>query len=146
MQLVHQGVKLELPDDDPRVRVIETLLYGRPLPPPLPPPPASPPPEPVEPPSKAEAAPEVPPAWAALWARLSPAARRWLGRLAAGSVPIAEARREVGARPLGLHRHIAVRARAAGVTMPVRAHGRGALRRWQLAPDAVGPVQALSRT
>ncbi len=75
MEIMHHGMTIHLPDGDPRVRVVEALLFGGLLPPPfpMPEPPPPPTPAPVAPPP-----PVVPKALATLWGRLRPHERKEL--------------------------------------------------------------------
>ena len=75
MEIRHHGMVMELADTDPRVRVMEALLFGGvlPAPFPMPKPPAQP-----EPPAAPPPPPEVPPALARFWSRLRPVEKKEL--------------------------------------------------------------------
>lgn len=165
MRLTHRGLTIELPEDDRRVAIIETVLFGGPLPAVLPigdvaPPespkaPTDPPPtasgasEPTRPQSakkeEARAEKSSPPQldgkWRAFWIALDPLGRLWMRRLARGWVYGVRAKKEIRTigRPIrlnSLHLHIANRAREAGVPYPVTARGRMQQRRYILTDEA----------
>lgn len=90
MEIRHHGVVMELADTDPRVRVMEALLFGGVLPEPFPmPKPAHA--EPVAPPP-----PQVPPALARFWSRLRPVEKKELMLLRARAWRPPELEAELG--------------------------------------------------
>lgn len=149
MRLHHRGVTIELPDDDRRVLLIETLIFGGPLPPPEP--------MPQMPDMLGEqgafvrtASREVLLGWRHAWRALSPDARRWLVRLSKGAVPSGDLSRELsrgrGRTPSslsGLHLQIRHVCDGTGVKWPIVSRGRAQQRRWSLTPEAADFVRFL---
>ena len=138
MRMVHRGLTIELELDDPRVAIIETVLFGRPLPPPVGLPPPLPMPELAPPPPPEPEVPPVPAPWQRFWDELTPVARQWLSKLAAQPIAAGEVKKHLSGRdrPLvGLHKHIAATARRVGVPFPIEAHGRGKARRYFLSKE-----------
>lgn len=129
MQVIRKGRMIELAEDDPRVAIIDLLLFGPPLP--------EPEPLPVEPPAPLLTN------WQRFWKDLHPRARKWLERLSHGPVPVKQAAKLMGLRStgmLGLHQHIAAVARRTKVPFVVVGKGRAPKRRWTLVEGAAQQV------
>jgi len=140
---MHRGLTTHIRPGDPRIAVIETLLYGRPLPPPMPvpelrdtTPPAAPPPV------------EVPPTVRAAWDQLEIIDRRLLLALARGPKSPAELEAILGVtqrQRIGLHSRIHRVAWARSVAFFILASGRGrSARRLRIAAEMVPWVLALA--
>ncbi|MEW5855244.1 MAG: hypothetical protein AB2A00_41085 [Myxococcota bacterium] len=122
MKLLHRGLTIELPDDDPRIPIMEALLFGRSLPPPLPAP-AIPTPTPAAPP-----APPVPQAMREFWSALTPVERKELTLLATRAYRPQEMESALGIsqrKLMGRHSRLARLAKRFKVPARVRVRGRG---------------------
>lgn len=122
LTLTYRGATIRLEADDPRLPFIELLLFGKTLPPPFP--------APVQPEVAVEEAEsiDVPPAWVAFWNSLPEVHRRVLEELARDtltSVDI-ESRLVLGKEAMrSINILVALRAKEAGLVMPVKSIGRG---------------------
>lgn len=149
MLIHHRGFSVELPDDDVRVKIIETILFAGPLPPPLPvpdlpdtvpveppaavetePPRMEEPPPQVEPPPPPPAPPPiaVPAPLARFWESLRHVERQELSLLAIRPHRPWELEEQLGfdqPELMGQHSTIARRARKAAVEPPILQVGRG---------------------
>lgn len=129
MQVIRKGRMIELAADDPRVAIIDLLLFGPPLP--------EPEPFVEEPP------PPLRTNWQRFWKDLHPRAKKWLERLSHGPVPVKQAAKLIGVRStgmLGLHQHIAAVARRTKVPFIIVGRGRDSKRRWTLVEGAAEQV------
>lgn len=146
MRINHRGLSIELEQADARVAVIETLLFGGPLPPPFPKPqladvapPDAPAPEPVD----------VPANVARWWGALGAAEKKELTLLAERPWRPAEMERAFGwGQPelMGQHSTIGRLAQKHRIGRPILLRGRGRDgRRFLLAPELVPYVVALSK-
>jgi hypothetical protein len=124
MKLLHRGMTLELEDQDPRVAVIEALLFGQSLPPPFPLPPdlvathAAP---------LAEPPVAVPDAMRRFWEALKPSERKELVLLSGRPYRAADLEEALGAGQrvlMGRHSRMAKLAKRLRLGQAVRARGR----------------------
>lgn len=131
LTILRRNQMIELPEDDPRVALIDLLLFGPEQPqqqPIAPAPPPSPGPTP----------------WELFWKELKPPARRWLALLSEGPVPRSYVARIRELRQTGLlkvHQHIAAVGRRTGVPFFIVAKGRDAKRRWTIPSHYVDPIK-----
>lgn len=146
MKLIHHGMTLELPDDDPRVKVIEALLTGFPVQAtePVPPPPVvAPPPPEEEPAAEPTDWVNVEP-WLAFWRAVRPEARAWIsGLLAHAPIRMTDVRKHTPIKKYGLaslHAHIAHTARRHGLQPFIEARGYGRARRYSIVAAAAEPL------
>lgn len=150
MRLQHRGLTIELPEDDPRIAVIEALLFGRTLPPPFAPPPepvVAPPPQPPPPPPPPPPPVVVPAAYRAFWRALGPVERRELALLAEREHSPAEMEKALGLRQSKLMgRHSVINRLAFKHDTPgwIFSRGRGRdARRFYVRKDVVPFIRAL---
>lgn len=146
MRLTHKGLTVELPDDDRRVHLIESILWGGPLPPALDRPP--------DPPG-APAAPSAPPAAPIpadarqLWSLLTEGDRKELLFLADGPRRAEEVEAALGTNYKGLMgHHSRVNRYAARFKLPLRVLAKGrkrASRRYALAAGGAELVKVLAK-
>jgi hypothetical protein len=147
MRIHHRGLTIELEQADARVAVIETLLFGGPLPPPFPKPPltdvASP--EAAAPPTLVE----VPANVARWWTRLRTAEQKELVLLSERAWRPAEMEAALGydqPQLMGQHSTISRLAFKHRLGRPILRTGRGRdARRFVLLPELVPYVVALSQ-
>lgn len=133
MKVERRGLTIELAEDDPRVAIIDLLLFGPALPRPATSEP-SPPPEPQTP-------------FDAFWKDLRPSARDWLERLSEGPVVRSDAGKIPALRGQGLlriHQHIGAVARRTGVPFFIAARGRDPKRRWFIPDEYAQRVRAVA--
>lgn len=142
MTLHYRGMTVQLAEGDPRIDLVDFLLF-RELPPPLPRPavtvaePAPPLPPPVEP------AVEVPAAWHALWNELPDGARLLLCELSRRELTTPELEAALGVGPgetRGFSIAIGVNARKAGLPNPVQGKRLGRLKRRHYVAAEARPV------
>ena len=129
MKLEHRGLTILLGEDDPRVPIVEALLFGRSLPPPFPPPPDPEPPEPPPPPPP-DPPPRVPVEGSFLrfWAGLEEIERREFALLVESPHRPIEMEKALGLstrKLMGQHSRIARLARKLGAHGWIRSRGRG---------------------
>lgn len=140
MRIDHRGVTFQLEDTDPRVRLMECILFGEPLPPPLPAPAGA------LPGSPARAA-EATPATRALWAELTELEQRELVLLTARSYRPDELEKALGASAGDLqtaHSRLRRLSNARGVLLAVRTSGSTRrTRRYALETASVDVMRAL---
>lgn len=111
MQVIHRGLSIELVDDDPRVAIIEAVLFARTLPPPVPSPEEE----------------RVTQGWAKFWKALKPQQKRELELLAERRWRAEELEAQLGIGPLALrgqHQSIHSLAKKSGISMRIRVLGR----------------------
>ena len=131
MKIMHRGLTIELQLDDPRIPILESVLYGRPLPPPLPMP-SLPATETSVASAAAAAAVPLSPNMRAFWRALTALDRKELTLLSARALRPAELEAALGIsqrRVLGAHSRMARFARRHRVPVAVRSRGRGRARR-----------------
>jgi hypothetical protein len=142
MKLIHRGFTLDLPDEDPRVAVIEALLFGKTLPAPLPVPA-------VEQPAPPPPAVNIPPALSRFWSRLDEVQRQELVLLCGHRYKPddLEAALDISQRQLsGNHSSINRLAHNFGVAVQVRASGRSRhSRKYWMDEDSIRLVRLLVR-
>ena len=143
MKLLHRGMTLELEDQDPRVAIIEALLFGRSLPPPLPlPPELTQEPSPPQPPV------EVPGNMRRFWLALHPPERKELLLLSERPYRAAELEEALGTGQrvlMGRHSRMAKLARQLGLGEAVRPTGRSRDgRRYRVGKEMAGWLRALA--
>ena len=128
MKIMHRGLTIELQLDDPRIPILESVLYGRPLPPPLPMPSL---PDTETSVATAAAVP-LSPNMRAFWRALTALDRKELTLLSARALRPVELEAALGIsqrRVLGAHSRMARFARRHRVPVAVRSRGRGRARR-----------------
>lgn len=111
MQVIHRGLSIELVDDDPRVAIIEAVLFARTLPPPLP--------------SPADEATQQ--GWQRFWKRLKPTPRKELELLAERRWRAEELEKQLGLDPFSLrgqHQSLHSLAKKFGIPLRIRVFGR----------------------
>ena len=127
---MHRGLTIELQLDDPRIPILESVLYGRPLPPPLPMP--NLPLPPAKAPDAAVTLVPVSPNMRAFWGALTALDRKELTLLADRPLRPAELEAALGISQrgvLGAHSRMARYSRRHRVPVAVRSRGRGRARR-----------------
>lgn len=128
MKLMHRGLTIELPADDPRIEAIEVLLFGKSLAPD--PAPSAPPP------------PAVPDVFRKYWNTLDPLQRRELELLAGRRHRAEELERLLGVdqpKLCGMHSSFARLARYQKTQNPVITRGRSRAGRSYLLDEAAVP-------
>lgn len=138
MKLQHWGVTIELPAGDPRIPIIEAVLFGKTLPPFLDAPEAS---------SK-RPKPELPEAYRAFWAELQPIEQKELLLLIERPYRPEEIEKALGLtqrKLMGQHSTINRFASKHRVPLDVRSSGRvRKSRRYYVIPEAAGVLRALA--
>lgn len=125
MHINHRGMSIELEDGDARVRLIETILFGDPLPPPLPRPVEPTPAPPVEPPPPPP--PKVPEEVQVFWKRLTPLEQRELVLLSTRTFTPEELEEALGVSQAvlqGTHSRLTRLANNLGAALFIRTTGR----------------------
>lgn len=122
LTLTYRGATIRLEADDPRLAFIELLLFGKTLPRPFPAPDSS---ERAGDESKSV---DVPQAWVTFWNSLPDLHRRVLEELAGETLTALaiESRLVLGSEAMrSINILVALRAKEAGLAMPVKSIGRG---------------------
>lgn len=139
MLIHHRGLEIALADDDPRVAIIETVLFSKPLPPPLP--------TPETPKAAVPSLETVPVSIRRAWRELSALQRRELAILAERPHRAEELERILGRRfgsLGGFHRQIHTIAERHRAKLAVSVKGRGREgRSFFLRPETCAHVRTL---
>lgn len=143
LTLIYRGATIRLEADDPRLAFIELLLFGKTLPAPFPAP------ERLEAVMETVGSVDVPPAWVTFWNSMPDVHRRVLEELARETLTslAIESRLVLGREAMrSINILVALRAKEAGLVMPVKSIGRGRKgRRYHLDNDERQWVLELSR-